>query len=234
LNPSESRWLYVAAEICFRMDLSDVAEKWMQEALEREANPQRHQMMECYRMLWRGKFAAAQGGFAQLPLGLRDYNFSVANGLFFCAIGAGDWTTVIQYCHALLDEDADRIWARTYLAVALQMSGERSKAREAGAHILERGLERLERPAQADAAWDVPLYLAWAHRLLEDKGKSYHYLKIYLANRTLLEMPLGLCNPILQVFQNDHEYKTILAEINQKFEVARRSIREHNSNPSPS
>ena len=59
LNPNEPPWVYVAAEIIFRMDLDDVAEKWMQEALEKEANPQRHQMMECYRMMWRRKFAAA-------------------------------------------------------------------------------------------------------------------------------------------------------------------------------
>jgi len=229
LSPGESRWVYVAAEIIFRMDLDDVAEKWMQEALSRETNPQRHQMMECYRMMWRGKFTAARAGFAQLPLELKDYNYSVSDGLFFCAAGAGDWQAVIQYCNAFLKEEADKIWARTYLAVALQMSGREIEAREIAPQILERGFERLERPAQPDAPWDVPLYIAWAYRLLQDEGKAYRYLSTYLANRTLLELPLGLCNPILDVFKNDPEFKTILAEINQKFEVARRSIREHDA-----
>jgi tetratricopeptide (TPR) repeat protein len=229
LSPGESRWVYVAAEIIFRMDLDDVAEKWMQEALARETNPQRHQMMECYRMMWRRKFTAARVGFAQLPLELKDYNYSVSDGLFFCAVGVGDWQAVIQYCNAFLKEEADKILARTYLAVALQMSGRGIEAREIGQQILERGFERLERPAQPDAPWDVPLYIAWAYRLLEDQEKAYRYLRTYLANRTLLELPLGLCNPILDVFKNDPEFKTILAEINQKFEVARRSIREHDA-----
>jgi len=227
LNPNEPRWVYVAAEIIFRMDLDDVAEKWMQEALEKEANPQRHQMMECYRMMWRRKFAAARAGFAQLPTELKDYNYSVSDGLFFSAIGAGDWTTVIQFCNASIVKKPDRIWARTYLGIGLQMSGRQTEARQAGAQVLERGLERLERPAQCSAPWDVPLYVAWAYRFLDDKSKGYCHLEKYLAHRTLLEIPLGLRNPILDVFKNDPEYHTILADINQKFELARRSIREH-------
>jgi serine/threonine protein kinase len=227
LNANESRWVYVAAEIIFRMDLDDVAEKWMQAALEREANPQRHQMMECYRMMWRRKFGAARVGFAQLPLELKDYNYSVSDGLFFCAVGAGDWTTVIQYCNDYLKKGPEKIWARTYLGIALQMSGQRTEAREVGTQVLSLGLERLDQPAQPDAPWDVPLYVAWSYRLLDDKSKAYCHLERYLAQRTLLEIPLGLDNPILIVFKDDPEFGTILTEINQKFEIARRSIREH-------
>jgi serine/threonine protein kinase len=227
LSPNEPRWVYVAAEIIFRMNLDDVAEKWMREALEREPNPQRHQMMECYRMMWRRNFATARRGFAQLPLDLKDYNYSVSDGLFFCAIGIGDWITVIQCCDTHLERDPDIIWARTYLGVALHMSGRQTEAGEMGLQVLERGVERLERPGQLDAPWDVPLYLAWAHRVLNEKGKAYCQLEKYLAHRTLLEIPLGLGNPILDVFKNDPEFNTILADINLKFETARRSIRDH-------
>lgn len=229
LSPKESRWVYVAVEIIFRMDLDDVAEKWMQEALEKEANPQRHQMMECYRMLWRRKFTAARAGFARLPLELKDYNYSVSDGLFFCAIGAGDWTTVIQYCDAHILKEPDQIWARTYLGIALQMSGRDTEAREAAVQVLGCGLERLERPAQSDAPWDVPLYVAWACRLLDDKSAAYRHLESYLAHRTLLEIPFGLRNPLLDVFKSDPEFNAILADIYQKFEVARRSIRQHDA-----
>jgi tetratricopeptide (TPR) repeat protein len=229
LAPSESRWVYVAAEIIFRMDLDDVAEKWMRAALEREANPQRHQMMECYRMMWRRKYAAARAGFAQLPLELRDYNYSVCDGLFFCAIGAGDWTTAIQYCNAQIEKEPEKISARTYLGIALQMSGRRTEARAVAEQVLDRGLERLERPAQPDAPWDVPLYMAWAYRILDDQAKALIHLEKYLAHRTLLEIPLGLSNPILDVFKNDPEFHTILADIKEKFEVARISIRAHDA-----
>jgi hypothetical protein len=107
------------------------------------------------------------------------------------------------------------------------MSGRQTEAGEMGLQVLERGLERLERPGQLDAPWDVPLYLAWAHRVLNEKGKAYCQLEKYLAHRTLLEIPLGLGNPILDVFKNDPEFNTILADINLKFETARRSIRDH-------
>ena len=71
--------------------------------------------------------------------------------------------------------------------IALQMSGRLTEAREAGLQVLERGLERLERPAQPDAPWDAPLYLAWAYRLLDEKAKAYCILEKYLTQRTLLK-----------------------------------------------
>jgi tetratricopeptide (TPR) repeat protein len=227
LDQSEPRWVYFAAEIIFRMDLGDVAEKWLLHALERETNPQRHRMMECYRMMWRRKFAAARAGFAQLPGELRNYDYSVSDGLLYCAIGLGDWTAVIESCRARLRERPDQLWARTYLSIALHMSGRQTEAREMAEEILERGLERLERPAQSDVPWDVPLYVAWAYRLLERWDEAYRYLNHFLARRTLLHIPLGLDNPILDVFKNDPEFKTILADTSQGFEVARRAIREH-------
>jgi serine/threonine protein kinase len=229
LDPHEPRLVYVAAEIIYRMDLDDVAEKWMLEALDREANPQRHQMMECYRMLWRRKFAAARAGFEQLPLELKDYIYSVSDGLFFSAIGTGDWPAVIQFCKSQLEKEPDRIWPRTYLALALQMSGRQTEAHEASLQVLEYGLERMERPAQTDAPWDAPLYLAWAYRLLNEKEKAYYHLEKFLAHRTLLEIPLGLGNPILDVFKKDSEFKSILDDLNRKFESARQSIREHDA-----
>jgi serine/threonine protein kinase len=225
--PDESRWVYVAAEIIFRMSIDDVAEMWMREALDREANPQRHQMMECFRMLWRGKFGAAQAGFVQLPRELKDYNYSVYEGLFFCAIGTGDWLTVIQYCDRNIEKDPDNIWARTYRGIALQMLGREAEAREVALQVLERGLERLERPAQPDAPWDAPLYVAWAYRLLGENSVAYCNLEKFLAQRSLLELPLGLGNPILNIFKNDSEFNSILTDIHQRFEIARKSIREH-------
>ena len=93
--------------------------------------------------------------------------------------------------------------------------------------VLERGLERLERPAQPDTPWDAPLYVAWAYRLLDQRGKAYCHLEKFLAHRTLLEIPLGLGNPILDVFKNDPEFHAILADLSLRFETARQSIREH-------
>ncbi|MGA8477518.1 MAG: hypothetical protein WB696_06125, partial [Chthoniobacterales bacterium] len=68
---------------------------------------------------------------------------------------------------------------------------------------------------------------AWACRFLERKEEAYRYLQEYLAHRTLLHIALGVDNPILDLFKIDPEFNSILADMNQKFEVARRSIREH-------
>lgn len=225
LNPSETWRIYAATEILYRADISDLAEKWMQRALDQEAKPQLHHLMECYRMMWRRRFDTARAGFLQLPPKtqlapkLQSTSYSASDGLLYCAIGLEDWPAVIDSCKAILQGGRDNIWARTYLALALQMSGRQAEAREMSEEILKRGLERLERPAQPDIPWDVPLYVAWAHRLIGRKDDAYHYLDQYLTNRTLLHMPLGLDNPILDVFNNDPEFDTILVDLKQNLRL---------------
>ena len=91
--------------------------------------------------------------------------------------------------------------------------------------IVKYGLERLERPAAHDIPWEVQLYVAWAHRLLNSEEEAYRHLNEYLAQRTLLHVPLGLENPIFDVFRSDSGFAALLADLNNKFEVVRRSIR---------
>ena len=104
---------------------------------------------------------------------------------------------------------------------------EQIEARQIGEEVLKRGLERLERPAQPDIPWDVHLHVAWAYRSLGRQHEAYRHLREYLAHRTLLHMPLGLDNPILDLFKNDPEFSTLLDDLKLKLEVARRLIREH-------
>ena len=73
----------------------------------------------------------------------------------------------------------------------------------------------------------MALYVAWAYRLVGCKYEGYGYLDQYLTHRTLLHLSLGLDNPLLDVFKNDPEFKTILDRLKHKLEVARRLIREH-------
>ena len=227
LNPNEPRLLYAAAGILFRADLNDVADKWMQQALQREPNPQRHRMMECYRMMWRRKYSAARAGFALLPADLKGYDYSASEGMLYSTIGMKDWPAVIEWCRNHLAENPDKIWPRTYLAIAWEMSERQNDALQMAEEIVQRGLERLERPAAHDIPWEVQLYVAWAYRLLNRKEEAYRHLNEYLAQRTLLHIPLGLENPILDVFKSDTEFDAIVADLNEKFEVVRRSIREN-------
>lgn len=233
LNPRETWRIYFATEILFRADMSDLAEKWMQRALDQETSPQLHRLMECYRMMWRRRFTNARTGFMKLPPKthlapkLQSTIYSVSDGLLYCAVGLEDWPAVINACNAHIDANRESLWARTYLALGLKMSGRETEAREVAEEVLERGIARLELPAQPDIPWDVPLYVAWAYRFVGRQAEAYCYLHQYLTHRTLLHMPLGLENPILDVFKNDPEFNTILADLKQKLEGARRSIREH-------
>ena len=232
LNPKETWRVYFASEILFRADMADLAEQWMQQALEQETSPQLHHLMECYRLVWRHRFSDARDGFRQLPTEthlaprLESTGYSVSDGLLCCAVGLEDWTAVIDAGKACLQTDREYFRARTYFTLGLQRVGRLAEALEISEEILRRGLEKLERPAQPDIPWDVPLYVAWACRFLARQPEAYRYLDQYLTHRTLLHLPLGLDNPILDVFKNDPEFNTILTDLRQRLEVARGAIRE--------
>jgi tetratricopeptide (TPR) repeat protein len=225
LNPNEPRLLYAAAGVLFWAELSDVADKWMEQALQRETNPLRHRMMECYRMMWRRRYSSARAGFAMLPRDLKGYDYSVSEGMFYSTVGMKDWPAVAQWCRNHLAGNPDEIWPRTYLALALETSGQTSGAQQLAEEIVRSGLERLERPAAHDIPLEVRLYVAWAYRLLDSQEEAYRHLNEYLAQRTLLHVPLGLENPIFDVFRSDSEFEAFVADLNNKFEVVRRSIR---------
>jgi serine/threonine protein kinase len=233
LNPKETWRTYYVTEILFRADMADLAERWMQRALDRETSPQLHHLMECYHAMWRHRFIEARVGFMQLPpethlaARLQSTTYSVSDGLLYCAIGLEDWPAVVGTCNTQLENDPENFWARTYLALGLRLVGRPSEARQISEEVLKRGLERLERPAQPDIPWDVPLYVAWGYRFAGRQHEAYRYLGQYLAHRTLLHLPLGLDNPVLDEFKHDPEFNTILTDLKQKLELARRAIREH-------
>src|SRR5262249_23119934 len=149
------------------------------------------------------RFIDARTGFMQLPPEthlaprLQSTTYSVSDGLLYCAIGLEDWPAVIKTCNVDLEKDGENFWARVYLAHALQTAGGQTEARQIGEQVLRRGLKRLERPAQPDIPWDVPLHVAWAYRLAGRQQEAYSYMDRFLAHRTLLHLPLGLDNPIL-------------------------------------
>ncbi len=108
----------------------------------------------------------------------------------------------------------------------MRESGRQTEARELAREIVQAGAARLERPGQPDVPWDIPICVAWGYRCLKNSVEAYRYLQRYLANRTLLHLPLGLKDPMLHVFRDDMEFQTILAQMDAKFDVVRRAIRE--------
>jgi tetratricopeptide (TPR) repeat protein len=223
-DQTEPRWVYYASKILFGAKLGEVADRWIQQALDRETNPQRHHMMECYRAMWRGQYEAASAGFAQLPPDLKNYDFSVIDGRLACAIGTRDWARVIEHCYEQLQAVPHDIWSRTYLAIAMDATGRQAQAKELAEEIVRRGLERLDQPGQPEVPWDVPLCVAWAKRYLDEKAEGHRYLQRHLSHRTLLHLPLGVENPILNVFRDDSEFAAITADMDAKFDFVREAI----------
>ena len=178
-------------------------------------------------MMWRRKYSSAMAGFALLPPDLKGYDYSVSEGMLYSTIGIKDWASVEEWCRNHLRENPEKIWPRTYLALAWEMSGRQSDARRMAEEIVRCGLQRLERPAAHDIPWEVQLYVAWAYRLLNDKNEAYRHLNEYLAQRSFLHVPLGLENPIFEIFRPDGEFDALKADLHEKFEIVRRLIREN-------
>jgi tetratricopeptide (TPR) repeat protein len=232
LNPKETWRIYYVTELLFRGGMPDLAERWMQRALDQETSPQLHNLMECYHAMWRHKFTDARVGFLQLPPQthlaprLQSTVYSVSDGLLYCAIGLKDWPEIVSTCNARVENDRENFWTQTYLGLALGFSDRRTEAREIVEAVLKRGLERLERPAQPDIPWDVHFHVSWAYRCIGRQREAYDYLNRYLTHRTFLHLPFGLDNPLLNSFMHDAEFNAILVALKQKLEAARYAIWE--------
>jgi Flp pilus assembly protein TadD len=76
VNPTDSYAPNLLGYICWTVGQNDLAEKWMQRAIDVETDLQGKLIMECERSVLRGDYAKAAPGFEQLPLGFYSYTFS--------------------------------------------------------------------------------------------------------------------------------------------------------------
>jgi Tfp pilus assembly protein PilF len=226
VSPNEPRWAYRLAEFCWKIDEPDLAERWMQIALEKDTNPHRHRVREIAGMMFRREFAAARAAFAQLPPELQGYDSYTFEYFLTCTMCVGDWPTVIRSINSYLEENPNAIWPRIYLAIALQKADRKAEAREIAEQVAKRGLNRLKQPGEPDVPLEVPLYIACAYRLLNRKGDAYHFLAKYLADSSFLDLCFGLNDPILDPFRADPEFEPIRMNLNNKIEIARLAINE--------
>ncbi len=60
------------ALVCWTVGENDLAEKWMQRALQLEPDPQRHQLMECERLVYRKDYGAALARVTAVAAGSED------------------------------------------------------------------------------------------------------------------------------------------------------------------
>ena len=95
-NPYDSWAPYELALICWTVDAQNLADKWMQRAINLEPDPQRRRLLECERMVYQGDYAAALPGVRQLPPDLKTHYTAAGDLALFCSMQIGDWSSVIR------------------------------------------------------------------------------------------------------------------------------------------
>jgi adenylate cyclase len=221
-NPYDSWAPYELALICRTVGEKDLAEKWMQLALNLEPDPQRRHLMEGERLVQRKDYGEALAAVQRLPSDLKTHYVTAADLTLFCTMQLGDWLAVIQTVEAKLKADSENPNALLRLALALRESGQEAEARRTAEQVVTFAQQKL--PTAKSPRW-LRFDLAVGFRLLNQYEEAYRYLREMLAKGGFPDPVLGPSDPGLNLFKDDSEFQAILADLNRQNEVKRARIR---------
>jgi serine/threonine protein kinase/lipopolysaccharide biosynthesis regulator YciM len=222
-NPYDSWAPYELALICRTVAEKDLAEKWMQRAINLEPDPQRRHLMECERLVHSKDYGEALTAAQQLPLDLKTQYSTTADLVLFCTMQLGDWVAVIQTVNAKLKADSENPTALLRLALALHESGQEVEARRTAEQVVAFAQKKL--PTAKSPRW-MRFDLAVGFRLLNHYEEAYRYLREMLANGGFPDPVLGPSDPGLNLFKDDSEFQAILADLNRQNDAKRARILE--------
>jgi non-specific serine/threonine protein kinase len=232
LSPNDPYAPILLGELSAAVGDKDLAEKWMQRAIDIETDRERHRMMECRRAIFRREFTGALVGLRQLPLGLITHDTTVLELVVACSVRVGDWPTVQRLASARLEKgpgswelDWDS-WALYYLALASRAAGREAEAQEKAEQVVARSLEAL---ARGKTIFWAQYFLALGSRFLERKEEAYQHLRIVFPD-VLGVLPLMREDPSMAPFVPDVEFQTMMSDLEKKNEVTRARIREIEKN----
>ncbi|MBV8273987.1 MAG: protein kinase [Verrucomicrobia bacterium] len=220
-NPFDSWAPYELALICWSNGAKDLAEKWMQRAIDLETNPPRRQLMEEERFVYRGDYAAALPGLRQLPPDLKTHYTVAGDLVLFCCMQVGNWPTVTNLIQSKSDKDSPTNQMR--LALAARGVNEFEEANQIAARMLVSAQAKL--PTAKSPRW-MRFDLAIGNRLLERKAPAYQYLRELIDSGGFPDPVLGRVDPALDVFKSDSEFETLQSEITKKDAEIRTQIQE--------
>ena len=163
-NPYDPWAPYQLALVCWTVGENELAEKWMQRAIKLEPDPQRRHLMECERLVYSEKYAAALPEVEQLPPDLKTQYSSAADLALFCLMQVGDWPAVIRAVNVKLKADSENPTALLRLALALHGSGQEADARGAAERVVTFAHQKL--PTAKSPRW-MRFDLAVGLRLLQ-------------------------------------------------------------------
>jgi tetratricopeptide (TPR) repeat protein len=218
-NPFDSWAPYELALICWSIGEKDLAEKWMQRAIYLELNPQRRQLMESERLVYRGDYAAALPELRQLPSDLKTHYTAAGDLVLFCSMQVRDWPSVIRTVEAKADKENPTSLLR--LALALRGTNRPEEARQTAERVVALAQQKL--PTAKSPRW-VRFDLSVGNRLLERKDAAYQALHELLAKGGFPDPVLGRTDPGLEVFMPDLEIQNTLADLDRKNAATRTRI----------
>ena len=220
-NPFDSWAPYELALVCWSVGEKDLAEKWMQRAIYLELNPQRRQLMESERLVYRGDYTAALPELRQLPSDLKTHYTAAGDLVLFCSMQVGDWPAIIRTIEAKGDKENPTSLLR--LALALRGTNRQEEARQTAERVVALAQQKL--PTAKLPRW-MRFDLAVGNRLLERKDAAYQTLHDLLANGGFPDPVLGRVDPGLEVFKPDLEIQNTLADLDRKNAAIRTRISE--------
>jgi eukaryotic-like serine/threonine-protein kinase len=219
VNPNDSYAPNLMGYICWIVGDNDLAEKWMQRAIDVEFDPQRRLIMECERSVLRGDYAAAVPGLKQLPQGFYGDAYSASGLLIDCLVHLKDWPGLLQLI-VDLKQAGDTRKGRdpgTLLmpeAIALRALGRETEARQTAERCETITGDHL-RMKQYDEHWNHWM-LAFCARFLGRKEEAYQHMHLAFVNGDVAFLGWLPDGPSLQVFKPDQEFQAILSERNRQ------------------
>jgi serine/threonine protein kinase/Tfp pilus assembly protein PilF len=226
LEPTNPADPYEMAAICAWVGEKEVMEKWMDTAINLETDANRRKLLTAERFVFRNDWEAAVKELRQLPLELREYGHTVSELLVACSAKLGDWDTVNTIAKSKLGQEADlwdaKMWGLAYLALSAQNAKQVAQAKEQGETLVKfiqgkfvgRNIEH----------WEA-FYLAVGERIVGNKEQAYLHLRSVFSP-ALRHAPLLGQDPLLTIFQQDDEYRELLAQSSNEMESTRARIRE--------
>jgi len=205
--------------ICWIVDQNDLAEKWMQLAINVETGPQARLLMQCELAVLRGDYDAATPGLEQLPPGFYGYTFSASELLIDCLAHRKDWSGLLQLI-AVLKQSGDTQKGRnpaTLLmpeAIGLRALGRETEARQTVERCQTVASEALAMK-KYDEHWNHWL-LAFCARFLGRKEEAYQHMRESFVNGDVAFLGWLPDGPSLQIFKGDPEFQAILAGMDKQ------------------
>ena len=212
-SPNDPWAPYQLALVCVSVEQKDLAEHWMQIAIDLESDPQLKRMMQAERLVYRGEFTSALPELRQLPPDLKTFYASASDLVLLCLTKTGDWQSSIRILEERLRADKTNPLLLVRLALALRESGRDSEATETAKQAVALAQQKL--PGAKKVRW-----LLWdistGSRLLDRKDEAYARLRELLTKGGLPDPVLGPQDAALDLFEADPEFGPISKELKER------------------